>query len=369
MKTLHINTEMTFRGGEQQTLYLVQGLRKRGHEAHLVCQPESGIQGRAEEARIPCFPLRMRGEFDPCAAVRLARLMRSQAYDLVHSHTSHAHSQVTAASFFLRKRPVRIVTRRVDFSIFRHNFLGLNIYKYTKGVDHVIVISRKIREVLIQDGVPADSISLVHSGVDPDRFKGEDGEYVRREFSLAPGTVVLGSVGFLEGHKGQQHLIQAMSTVVAAIPEVRLFLVGEGALERDLKALAQELGLSRHIVFTGFRRDVGAFLDVFDLLVVASVAEGLNTSILDALAMEVPVVATDAGGISEIITHQETGFLVPKADAQALATGILWMLQHRDRARAMASAGRQKVMEHFSASAMVEKNLAVYRKLITHTAE
>lgn len=369
MRTLHINTEMTFRGGEQQTLYLVQGLRERGHEAHLVCQPESEIRGRAEEAQIPCFPLRMRGEFDPCAAVRLARLMRSQAYDLVHSHTSHAHSQVMAASFWLRKRPLRIVTRRVDFSIFRHNFLGLNIYKYTKGVDHVIAISCKIREVLLRDGIPPDSISLAHSGVDPDRFQGTDSAYLRREFGLAPAAPVLGNVAFLVGHKGQRHLIQAMPTVVAALPDVRLFLVGEGALEGELKALARELGLSRHIIFTGFRKDVGAFLDVFDLLVVASVEEGLNTSILDALAMEVPVVATDAGGISEIITHEKTGFLVPKADPRALATGILWMLQHRDRAKAMARAGCQKVVKQFSVSAMVEKNLAVYQKLITHTAE
>jgi glycosyltransferase involved in cell wall biosynthesis len=156
-----------------------------------------------------------------------------------------------------------------------------------------------------------------------------------------------------------------MSEVVKKHPEIRLFILGKGRLELQLKAMAEALNLERNIIFTGFRKDVGAFLNIFNLLVVSSVEEGLNSTILDALSLEVPVVATDAGGIPEVINNGETGILVPRADPEALASGILWMLSNPDQAKAMAKKGREKVIKQFSDKVMVEKNIQIYQKLIS----
>jgi glycosyltransferase involved in cell wall biosynthesis len=105
-------------------------------------------------------------------------------------------------------------------------------------------------------------------------------------------------------------------------------------------------------------------LKIFDVLVVSSIEEGLNTSVMDALALKVPVVATNIGGIPEVITHQQTGFLVPPSDHGALAEGILWMLNNRPQAETLAEEGCRMVRERFSATAMVQNNLEVYRRLI-----
>ena len=135
-----------------------------------------GIRGnhllQKKQNNIVIFPVRMKGEFDLSAAFKIARIIKKEKYDIVHSHTSHAHSLVMWASLLLRKKPVRIVSRRVDFSIFRHNFLGMNRYKYTKGADHIVAVAHKVKDVLIQDGIPSEKISVVHSGADMDRFRG-----------------------------------------------------------------------------------------------------------------------------------------------------------------------------------------------------
>lgn len=363
-KTIHVNTEPTWRGGEQQALYLIKGLAGQGHIAHLICQPGSAFYHQATQEHITTFPIRMRGEFDVIAAIKIAKRIRKGGYDLIHSHTSHAHSQVFGASLFIRNSPIKIVTRRVDFSIFRHNFFGLNLLKYKQGVDHIIAISHKVRDILTKDGVPSDDISVAHSGVDLGRFQDLNGDYLRREFSISPGSPILGNVAFLVGHKGQEYLIKAISYITSKYPDVHLFIVGTGHLEKKLKSLVQTLELSRNITFTGFRKDVGAFLHLFDILLVSSVEEGLNTTILDALALEVPVVATNTGGIPEVIRNGETGILVPPADPKALASGIIRMLSNPAQAKEMARRGRRKVMEQFSSKAMVEKNIAVYKKMI-----
>ena len=183
----------------------------------------------------------------------------------------------------------------------------MNRYKYTKGADHIIAVAHKVKDVLIQDGIPSEKVSVVHSGADMDRFQGIRGDHLFQEFSLSPHAPILGNIGYLVGHKGQKYLIQAMAKVVQKFPEAHLLVVGKGKLEKELKGLTAHLGLNKHITFTGFRADVGAFMNIFDMLVVSSTGEGLTATIVDALALEIPVVTTKAGGIPEIITNGETG--------------------------------------------------------------
>ena len=368
-KLLHINTESTWRGGEQQVIYLIKGLKKQGHITHLICQPGSGLYNQAVNETITIFPLRMRGEIDLVAALKIARIIRRENYDIIHSHSAHALSLVIWASFFLKRPPLSILTRRVEFSIFRHNFLGMNRYKYMKGTDQIIAISDRVKGILVKDGIPSEKIAIVHSGMDMNRFRGMNGDYILREFSVPAGAPVLGNVGFLEENKGQKWLIHAMTKVVKRYPEIRLFILGKGRLESQLRALVNELNLEKNIILTDYRNDVGGFFNIFDLVVAPSVEEGLNSSILDALALELPVVATEAGGIPEIITPNKNGYLVPPEDHESLASGILWMLDHQDQAKAMGKQGRQKVAEQFSDTSMVKGNLAVYNRLMAERGD
>ena len=363
MKILHINTERTWRGGEQQTLYLLRSLIDRRISCHLVCQAESPMAQKALEAGIEVFPIAMRGEVDLPASLRIRKLITRHGYDIVHSHTSHAHTLAFFAS--LGCRTCRLVTRRVDFSIFRNRFLPINGIKYRFMADYYIAISHQIKQVMVNDGIAADRIFVAHSGIDPQRFARVAGNHLVDEFNLKPAERVVINVAHLAGHKGQKYLVGAIPHVLAAIPNVRFFIIGKGELMSELQALSVSLGIGHALTFTGFRNDVGAFYKIADLFVMSSVQEGLGTAILDALALGIPVVAANAGGIPEVIKDGETGRLVEAANPQALAKGIIEMLSNVDQARAMARRGQDNVKAEFSIDAMVENNLAVYNRLLT----
>ena len=362
MKILHINTERTWRGGEQQTLYLIRLLMERQIECHLVCQPGSPMAVKASDAGVVVFPIAMHGEADLMAGMRLNRLIRTHNYDIVHSHTSHAHTLAFMAS--IGCNICRLVTRRVDFTIFRNRFLPLNSIKYRFMADYYVAISHKIKKVMVTDGIAADRIFVVHSGIDLNRFTGVAGDSLISEFHLRSNEPVIINVAHLAGHKGQQFLVRAIPHVLKEIPGARFFIIGAGELMTELQTLSDSLGIKQALTLTGFRKDVGAFYNIADLFVMSSVQEGLGTALLDALALAKPVVATNAGGIPEVIKDGDTGRLVEAANPQALAQGIIEMLAHKDQAQAMAQRGQALVKEQFSIDAMVENNLAVYRQLL-----
>ena len=362
MRILHINTERTWRGGEQQTLYLLEGLKKRNITSHLVCQAGCPLEERAAGAGIDTVPMLMRGEIDVAAAYHIRKQIHSFDYDIVHSHTSHGHSLAFLAS--LGTGICRLVTRRVDFSIFRHSFLKLSGIKYRFMADFYIAISNWIKEVMIKDGISAQRIFVVHSGIDPQRFKLETAEHLRSEFDIKADEKVVINVAHLAGHKGQKYLVRAIPYVLANLPKIRFFIIGRGELMDELKSIASSLGLTRELIFTGFRNDVGSFYKIADLFVMSSVDEGLGTAVLDAMASGKPVVATNAGGLPEIVHNGKTGRLVAPADPSALAEGIIDVLTQDDLAERLGNQGQKLVRQSFTIEAMVDSNIDVYHKII-----
>jgi glycosyltransferase involved in cell wall biosynthesis len=230
--------------------------------------------------------------------------------------------------------------------------------------DFYIAISHKIKDVLVNDGIPAGRIFVVHSGINPNRFANADTDCLMTEFNIKSSEHVVINVAHLAGHKGQQYLVRAIPLVLAKIPNVRFFIVGGGDLMDKLKALAASLGLKNELIFTGFRRDVGAFYQIADLFVMSSVQEGLGTAVLDALALGKPVVAAKSGGIPEIIKNGESGLLVAPADPKALSEGITRMLTDDELANRMARTGKSVVKQKFTIDTMVDRNIDVYRQIL-----
>jgi len=362
MKILHINTERTWRGGEQQTFYLLKGLKEKKILSHLICQPGSPMAKRAANAGYKTFTIPMRGEADLSAIYKIRRLIKKNRYDIIHSHTSHAHTLAFFAS--IGTGAVRLVTRRVDFSILRHSFLKLSGIKYRFMADYYVAISHKIKDVLISDGINPSLVFVAHSGVDLNRFGNADSGHLISEFDIRKNEKIVINVAHLAEHKGQRYLIKAMPAVLDKIPDARFFIVGGGELLDELQSMASSLGLNKKLIFTGFRGDVGAFYKLADLFVMSSREEGLGTAVLDALALGKPVVATMAGGIPEVIKNGVTGKLVPTRDPRALADGIADILINSGEGYRMAEQGKSLVREKFSIDAMVSKNIEVYRRIL-----
>jgi len=364
LKVLHLNTERTWRGGEQQVVYLMEGLGAQGVEQLLVAQEGGVLLERARERNLPVLGLRMRGEVDLIAVAKLRALLSEGRYSILHAHTSHAHSLgALAAALPGSGKPRVVVARRVDFSIFRRSFLGLNRVKYLHGVDRYVTVSQAIKEVLLADGLPGDMISVVHSGIDLERIESapERTAEIRRELGVPEGHALVANVAHMADHKGQIYLVEAAPLVLAEIPLVTFAIVGTGELRETLEARARELSVP--VRFPGFREDVPSILKALDVFVMPSHMEGLGTSVLDAMAAGAPVVGTEAGGMREMLEHGKNGLVCPVRDAKALAGAILELLRDRERARLLASRAKRCVVERFSKEAMVEKTLAVYRDL------
>ncbi len=365
LRTLHLNTERTWRGGEQQTLYLAEGLARRGHVADVCCQPGTEMARRARDAGLDVFEVPMRGELDVRAARRIARVIRERGYDVMHMHTSHAHGIAILVGLFVRG-PKRVVHRRVDFTIFR-NRLKLSRFKYRHGADRYVAISHAIRDVLVGDGIPGDRISIVPSGIDParlDRYDAPRG-VVRGELGVEPSTPLVACVAHLAWHKGQEFLVGAVPRLRERVPGVKVAIVGEGKHRARIEEEIARCGVADDVLLTGFRADAPAVIRACDVLAMPSVMEGLNTTLLDAQCLGVPVVASRVGGIPEAVADGESGVLVPPEDPEALADALADLLLDSDRRQRLGARGRERILGGFTVDHMVDGNVMVYRDLLS----
>jgi glycosyltransferase involved in cell wall biosynthesis len=256
----------------------------------------------------------------------------------------------------LAGRVPAVAVRRVDFAL-RGRFSRA---KY-RACERVVVVSRAIGSVVERGGVPASRLRLVYEGV-PDRDPAPGGREALAALGVPADVPVIGNVAALTGHKDHATLVEALA-LLRERSAARLVIAGEGELRPALEALVRERGLADRVVFAGFRQDLDRLLPAFSVFCLSSRLEGLGTSLLDAMAFALPVVATAAGGIPEAVEDAVTGRLVPPRDPAALAGALLEVLADEGRRRAYGAAGRRRFLERFTADHMVDETLAVVSEL------
>lgn len=319
--------------------------QRQGERPWIVCSPGSPLQARARLAGVPTYPLSSRGEWDLESVRRLRRLIALSAPDVVHAHTSHTHGLAWMAVARGPAVPL-VVHRRVDFEPATHPISRL---KYrSPHVQAFVAVSEFVAGVLLRAGIEPDRVFVVRSSVPeppqiaPDRVAG-----LRRELLGNDGAhPLLLVVGALVDHKGHRYLLEAMPSIRARFPGVRLAIVGDGPLKTTLERQVARTNSASTVRFLGHRHDPVDWIQAADLLVVPSCQEGLNTSILDAQWSRCPVVAAAAGGIPELVSNR-TGWLVPPRDPHALATAILDALT-RPEERAVRTRNARKTVERIS---------------------
>jgi L-malate glycosyltransferase len=360
LRVAHLDTGREWRGGQGQVLALMRGLARRGHTV-LLLAPDGPLAERARADGLEVERWRPRGEVDVAAVFSAARRMRRFGADVMHAHSAHAHTTGVPAAHMARV-PVAVVSRRVDFDVAVNVFSRL---KYTFPVDRYLCISRGVLEVMVRGGIPRDRLALVPSGVElPRPVFGEPGVAdLRALVGAAPGAPVVGTVAALAGHKDHATLLESVPAVVARVPGVRFAWVGEGECRPALERRIAELGLGGVVRLLGFREDAQALLEQFTLFALPSHLEGLCTSLLDAQALGVPIVATRVGGIPDVVRDGASGRLVPAREPAALAAAIVEALEDGALRASWASAGRVSVRD-FTADRMVERTLEEYRTLL-----
>ncbi|NZA27872.1 glycosyltransferase [Luteimonas sp. SJ-92] len=328
LRILHVTTITEWRGGDAQ-MYQLYGLLEPDpdFEQWILCPADSVLAGKCRDDAARCVTY-AKTRLKLLNAVRaIVSTCRRERVDVIHAHDSSALNACLLAMRLL-PRCVKLVLSRK-----RNNPIGgnpLSRRKYAnRRIARIVCVSDAVAGVF--DGVVDPSRLLtIHDAVDVDAIAalGRHGR-AHREFGLAPGTRLVGN---LAGHTAQKDLPTFLRTAAEILRlkpgsmPVRFLLVGDGPQRAQLEALAAELGIADAVVFTGHRRDGLELLAELDVLLISSVTEGLPLTVYEAFAAGVPVVATDAGGIREVVHSGRTGFVVPTGDSAGLARHVLEIL-------------------------------------------
>jgi len=353
MKVFHIDSEKTFRGGQRQVLYLLEGLENRGIENLLFCPGKSSLFERAGKVRKISAP--MCCEFDIFSACKIAKFINRETPDILHCHSAHALAVAIIAKKIASRKPVLIASRRVIFPIRCRR-------KYIMA-DRIIAISKAVKKTLEESGVPGTKIEIVYSGIKIKSPEGGASVFARERLGIKDDVLTVAVIGALTKEKGHNIIIRAVEDVLRRGVKLKLVIAGSGHLETELKQYAAERGIASNILFTGFRNDILELLPAFDIVVNAAESEGLGTSILDAMAAGCAVIASDIGGIPEIIEDSVNGFLFKAGDAAELGGKIIKLAEDEGLRKTFSGKGSETA-EKFTAGNTTEGTLEVYRKVL-----
>lgn len=349
-------------GGAQEHVYgLLTRIDAARYDVHVVSLTPGSAVRKLERHSIPVTVIDEPD--DAIATGALAALMGDLRPEIVHNHMYRAEIVGTRAAIALgevgRSRPYVVST--VHSSRVRSDEDRTVLRRLTPRMDRLIAVSRSIVEKLRHEGRDTAPITLIHNGVDLERYDHQDPCCtLREEYGLPEDAPIVGVVARLEPEKGHPTLLDAWPAVLRAVPRARLLVVGEGSRREALEEQVQTLGIAHAVVFTGRRDDVPAVTAALDVAVLPSYREAQGLTILEAMALSRPVVASNVGGIPEMVEDGVTGLLVPPHDPAALAAAIVRLLTDHPLADMLARAGHDLVHERFCIELMVEAVEAIY---------
>ena len=370
MKVCHVAMGDLWAGAEVQLLSLMRYLaRSPGFEWSVILFNEGRL---AEELRKLPVSLTVISEqiFSPMGiAYRLGKTLRNIRPDIVHTHK---YKDSFIGTLVARGVGIPHVVRVVHG--LPEPFNGLRNAKmvgYTTAdrvitdwlVDRVVAVSWDIEKVLKRI-YGSKRVLCIHNGIDVEAVRVTiQREAMRTKWHIAEDTVVLGTVGRLVPVKGHAILLEATRILRMIKRNVTLVVVGDGPLRSELEATAQQLGLENAVIFAGHQDQVYDFMNMMDIFVLPSLHEGIPMVLLEALALQRPVVATGVGGIPEVLVHDRSGKLVGAGDAGELALTLQELIERPDKAEALGVEGRRQVEQEFSAHTMAARTADLYQSL------
>jgi glycosyltransferase involved in cell wall biosynthesis len=387
IRVLRVIARLNMGGPALHVTYLARGLAERGYETTLV----AGDVARGEESmafvadragvevvRLPGLSRELSPVRDAVAAWRVARIIRRVRPDIVHTHTAKAGAigRIAALLAGTGRRPV--VVHTFHGHVLRGYFgrAGTLLFRaietlLARVTDRLIAVSPEVRDELVALRVaPRRKFSVVRLGIELEprvRFAGDAGE-VRRRHGIGVERFVVGWFGRMTAVKRTDDLLTALAALRQEGTDALLLLVGDGDDRERLEQRAHDLGLARSCLFVGYQEDVAPWYAVCDAVVLTSASEGTPVTIIEALAAGRPVVATDVGGVRDVVDDQETGFLVAPGDTRALAERVGILAADPARRAAMGEAGRQRVLERYAVERLVGDVDVLYRELLETTS-
>ncbi len=360
-KVLQLVETLDLGGMERVIATLAYSLDKAKYDVEVWCVARGGrIANELEHKGLKVKILNILNYHNPFDALKIIFLLRGAKPDIVHIHGYFA-STIGRIAAKLAGVPVIIV--HVHSTYWWYKKRHIVVEKLLSIVTHKIICCSKAVEEFVQEyeGIKSSRTVVIYNGIDENRFNQfKDTFVIKQVLKINPSDMVVGIVASLTPQKGHIYFLEAASKVLETFAQITFLIVGDGILRKELEQKVNDLNIVSHVIFTGKRDDVPDLLSIMDMVVLSSkIREGMPISIIEAMACSKPVVATNIGGVPEVVKDGETGLLVPAKSSFALASAITRLLKDKEYAVALGEAGKKRV-EQFSSKIMAEKIEEIY---------
>jgi L-malate glycosyltransferase len=364
IRVLHLGTEYTWRGGENQVRLLIDGLNGKV-AAQFGATPTKSMAFTEKRWNCNLLGLSSGNPYDPINLFRLVRYIRKNQINIIDAHTAKAHTLALNISAFLPQLKI-VVHRRVD-NVPKKNYFTKRKYFHPR-ISQFTAISKYIEQVLINYGIKPEKISVARSAVSGEAYAKLDRDECRtkwlEKFRLPKNQILIGNASALSVQKGHQTLLKAASELQKTVINFTVLIAGDGKLKGELEQLTRDLKLTEKVKFVGFIQNVPEFLSALDILAVPSNNEGLGTVILDGILAGCALVGSNVGGIPEIIIHNETGLLEEVGDYKMLAQNLADLIENPGKTQNLKMNAQNRVLKEFGLQSMVQENLKIYQGIL-----
>ncbi len=381
IKVIHIITRLDKGGAAENTLLTVKGLNGDRYEAKIIAgcfrRDKEDLKVANTKIEVILIP-EMRRVINPFLDIltffKLYLMIKRERPQIVHTHTSKAGFLGRWAAK-LADVPIIIHTPHGHIFYGYFHWLITRFFIFLERItslitDYIVTLTKRGRKEHLRYRIgPPCKFIPIHSGIERKRFEEirANREEKKRELGIPLEAKVLGTIGRLEPIKGHLYLLKAAKLIVEnpRFQETRFLLVGRGPLRKKLEREISLLGIRKNVQFLGFREDISEILNIFDIFVLPSLNEGMGRVLLEAMLMGKPVVASNVGGIPDIVKDEETGLLVPCKDFKALSERIIELLKNPEKAKFLGRKGKEKAEgEEFTAAIMVKRIEELYERAI-----
>lgn len=361
-----------FGGGKKVFYSLISGLNRNVFEPVVACSPHGLYADLLSKADIPVRPFTVNSQYNLWKVFQLARLMREEAVQVMHSQGGGRSNFFALLSATLAKVPIKIVSvatlveRWADVSASRRaGYIAVDRV-LERFVDQFVCVSEEVRQAIINTHkvMPSKAVTI-HNGIATESLRCQKShEEIYEKLNIPRNKTIISLIGRLVWVKGVNFLLQAAANLSKKYTDIHFLIVGDGPLKNTLEQQANNLGINDKCSFIGFQEDIPAILKITDILVLSSHIEGLPMVILEAMASGIPVVASAVGGIPEVVEDGKTGFLVQPGNPYSLSEKLAELIIDKNLRERMGESGKLKVEKSFSESVMIQETEHVYLNMI-----
>jgi glycosyltransferase involved in cell wall biosynthesis len=365
INVVHLVEELTIGGLEKTLTAIVLNLNKKKYNVSVWCLREGGFfADKLVKEGIDVKILYVSTSRNPLSIYKLYRLLKSYKFDIIHTH-AYSAGTIGRMSAFLAGIPV-IISH--NHSVYDYYFKYYHFVEWLLSLitDRVICISEAVNSFANEtQRINARKLITIQNGIDDVCAVSKKRSFdLKKELGIPINHSVIGTIAHLEEHKGLKYLLESASLLLASRKDIIFMLVGEGTLKAELKKLCVDLKIEKNVIFTGERRDIPEILFSIDIFVLPSLREGLGLAILEAMACGKPVIATNVGGISEIVKNRVNGILVSPRDPEVLHTAMKELLDDKEMLEKMGHEGKKICSESFNSKTMLGKIENLYDALL-----